>query len=228
MGTMYHWTPELPGRSAGADYQEAAKIGIYDSLLFLEPPVGPTGKQVSGSEGELISNMFLVYGNQLAKDPGKMGKLFEMNEYMFNGDKDMFLTVFMGIKGKHWDYDANGVPKAMNNLVATDMQKIGAWGCFLFFQFANESKLTDGSVMKWADERNYKVGLKQTKVPSFITTPARTQYQAELNKIRDEALTAMITGKQPLSYFDEYVANWKKAGGEQLTKELNAWYAANK
>lgn len=228
MGTMYHWTPELPGRSAGADYQEAAKIGIYDSLVFLNPPIGPTGKQVSGSEGELISNSFLVFGSQLKNDPGKMGKLFEMNEYMFNGNKDMFLTVFMGIKGKHWDYDANGFPKAMGGLVATDMQKIGAWGCFLFFQFANESKLTDGSVMKWADERNYTVGLKQTKVPSFITTPARSQYQAELNKIRDEALTAIITGNQPLASFDEYVAKWKKSGGDELTKELNAWYAANK
>ena len=30
------------------------------------------------------------------------------------------------------------------------------------------------------------------------------------------------------SYFDEYVAAWKKSGGDELTKELNAWYAANK
>jgi len=228
MGAMYHWTPELPGRSPGADYQEAAKIGIYDSLVWAEPPIGPTGKQVSESEGELISNGFLVYGSQLKKDPPKLGKLLQMNEYLFNGDKDTFLTVFMGIKGKHWDYAPNGWAKALNNLVATDMQKIGAWGCFLFYQFINESKLTDGAVMTWADERNWAKGKKNTLVPSFINTPARTQYGAELNKIRDEALTAIITGKQPLSYFDEYVANWKKSGGDELTKELNAWYAANK
>jgi putative aldouronate transport system substrate-binding protein len=228
MGAMYHWTPELPGRSAGADYQEAAKVGIYDSLVFAEPPIGPTGKQASESEGELISNSFLVYGSQMKNDPAKMGKLFEMNEAMFNGDKDTFLTVFMGIKGKHWDYAPNGFAKAMNNLVATDMQKIGAWGCFLFFQFINESKLTDGSVMTWSDERNFAVGRKETKVPSFINTPARAQYQAELNKIRDEAITAIITGNQPLAYFDEYVAKWKKSGGDDLTKELNAWYAASK
>lgn len=228
MGAMYHWTPDLPGRAAGADYVEAAKLGIYDSLVFLNPPIGPGGKQASGTTGELISNSFLVFGKQLEKDPAKMGRLFEMNEQLFNGDKDTFLTVFMGIKGKHWDYAPNGFAKAMNNLAATDMQKIGAWGSFLFFQFINESKLTDGSVMTWADERNYRVGLKGTKVPGFINTPARSQYQAELNKIRDEAYTAIITGKQPLSYFDEFVAKWKKSGGDDLTKELNAWYAANK
>jgi len=228
MGSVYHWTPELPGRSAGADYLEAAKNGIYDSLVFANPPVGPGGKQACATEGELISNSFLVFGSQLKKDPAKMGKLFEMNEAMFNGDKDTFLTLFLGIKGKHWDYADNGFAKAKGGLVDRDMQKMGAWGALLSFQFINEGRLTDGSVMKWAEEHEYTVGVKGTKVPGFITTPARSQYQAELSKIRDQAYTDIITGKLPLSSFDEFVAKWKKSGGDELTKELNAWYAANK
>jgi putative aldouronate transport system substrate-binding protein len=226
MGNVYHWTPPLPGRAEGADYQETSKVGIYDSLVFANPPIGPGGMQASGSEGELISNNFTVFGTQLEKEQPKMGKLFEMAEKMFNGDKDMFLTVFMGVKGEDWKYDANGFPEFIGNTVARDAQAYGAWGTFLFYQFINESKLTDGSVMTWADERNYREGIKSTSVPSFINTPARTQYQAELQKIRDETFVAIITGDQPVSSFDAYVAKWKRSGGDQLTKELNDWYAS--
>jgi putative aldouronate transport system substrate-binding protein len=151
-----------------------------------------------------------------------------MNEAMFNGDKETFLTVFMGERGKHWDYAPNGFPKSMEGLNDREMQKRGAWGALLGFQFINESKLTDGAVMQWGEERKLGVGVKGTLVPGFINTPARSQYQAELLKIRDEAFTAIITGAQPLSYFDEYVARWKRSGGDQLTQELNAWYSSTK
>jgi putative aldouronate transport system substrate-binding protein len=224
MGNVYHWTPPLPGRAEGADYTESSKVGIFDDLVFADPPIGPGGLQASGSQGELMSNSFLIFGTQLADEPDKMGKLFEMSEKMFNGDKDMFLTVFMGIKDKHWEYDANGFPKFIGSTVARDAQAYGAWGSFLWFQFANESAITDGSVIKFADERNFREGIKWTMVPGFINTPARSQYQAELNKIRDETFTAIITGDQPISAFDEYVAKWKRSGGDQLTSELNAWY----
>lgn len=225
MGNVYHWTPPLPGRSEGANFQEADKVGIYDDLIFLEPPIGPGGKQAAATQGELMSNSFLIYGQQLNDEPDKMGKLMEMAEYMFNGDKDTFLTVFMGKKDTHWEYDAAGFPKFIGEMNARDAQKLGAWGSFLWFQFINESKVTDGSVMKFAEARNYTVGLKGTKVPGFINPPARSQYQAELNKIRDEAFTAIILGNEPIDYFDTYVEKWKKSGGDQLTKELNEWYS---
>lgn len=224
MGNVYHWTPDLPGRSAGANYQEADKVGIYDNLLFLGPPIGPDGGQAANSQGELISNSFLVMGAHMTDEPQKMGKLFEMNEYMFRGDKDTFLTVFMGIQGEHWRYDDNGFPKFIGEMNAREAQKLGAWGAFLWFQFLEESMYTDGSVIEWAIARNYQEGLKRTMVPAFINTTARSQYQAELNKIRDETFTAIITGDQPLSAFDDYVEKWLSSGGQQLTDELNDWY----
>lgn len=226
MGNVYHWTPDLPGRSAGADYTEASKVGIYEDLVFAEPPIGPGGKQAAATQGELVSNSFLVYGTQLQDDPDKMGKLMQMSETMFGGDKEMFLTVFMGEKGEHWEYDSQGFPKLLEGLDAREMQKRGAWGAFLWFQFINESRLTDGAVMQWAEEHDFTVGRKETKVPSFINTPARAQYQAELEKIRDETFTAIILGNEPIDYFDDYVAKWKRSGGDQLTEELNEWYAS--
>jgi putative aldouronate transport system substrate-binding protein len=43
-----------------------------------------------------------------------------------------------------------------------------------------------------------------------------------------ETFTSIITGQKPLEAFDEFVANWKKLGGDQITAEVNDWYATQK
>ena len=48
----------------------------------------------------------------------------------------------------------------------------------------------------------------------------------ELNTIRDEAFTAFIRGERSLDTWDDFVQEWLNAGGQTLTDEANAWYAA--
>ncbi|MGG1553443.1 extracellular solute-binding protein [Paenibacillus ferrarius] len=43
-----------------------------------------------------------------------------------------------------------------------------------------------------------------------------------------EAAAKIILGERPLDYFDEYVASWKKQGGDKAIKELTDWYNANR
>ena len=45
-----------------------------------------------------------------------------------------------------------------------------------------------------------------------------------LDDILTEGFTKIIIGDQPIEYFDTVVENWKKAGGEQATKEMNELY----
>ncbi|MGO4539865.1 extracellular solute-binding protein [Paenibacillus sp. 2TAB19] len=45
-----------------------------------------------------------------------------------------------------------------------------------------------------------------------------------LNKLLNETYSKIIYGQQPIDSFDEMVENWKKSGGEQITKEVNDWY----
>ena len=47
-----------------------------------------------------------------------------------------------------------------------------------------------------------------------------------LDDILTEGFTKIIIGDQPIEYFDTVVENWKKAGGEQATKEMNELYNA--
>lgn len=42
-----------------------------------------------------------------------------------------------------------------------------------------------------------------------------------LNDLLQEGFTKIIVGQEPIDYFDTLVENWKRAGGEQATKEVN-------
>ncbi|WP_409345873.1 extracellular solute-binding protein [Paenibacillus sp. MBLB4367] len=51
---------------------------------------------------------------------------------------------------------------------------------------------------------------------------------ANLDKIRSETFMKIVTGNAPISEFDKFVEDWKKLGGDQITKEVNDWYAQQK
>jgi len=50
---------------------------------------------------------------------------------------------------------------------------------------------------------------------------------ASLNKIILQAYTEIITGAQPIDYFDTFVENWLAAGGQQVLDDLNEAYPNN-
>ncbi|MDF2661455.1 MAG: hypothetical protein K0Q94_4246 [Paenibacillus sp.] len=59
-------------------------------------------------------------------------------------------------------------------------------------------------------------------------TPTMTERGEALNKLRDETFLRIIAGTAPIEEFDNYVYDWKRLGGDAITQEVNAWYAAQK
>ncbi|MCL6606137.1 MAG: extracellular solute-binding protein [Paenibacillus sp.] len=49
-----------------------------------------------------------------------------------------------------------------------------------------------------------------------------------LQKLGTESYLSIIYGEKPLSYFDEFVAQFYKNGGDVITREVNNWYKENK
>ncbi|MFD3260032.1 extracellular solute-binding protein [Paenibacillus lentus] len=58
-------------------------------------------------------------------------------------------------------------------------------------------------------------------------TPTMVEKLATLEKMEEEVFTKIIMG-QSLDNFDKFVEDWKKLGGEQITKEVNEWAEKNK
>lgn len=70
-------------------------------------------------------------------------------------------------------------------------------------------------------ERNH-----QLLYESFVGAPTETMIEKQniLNNLQIDAFLDIIQGR-PLSEFDNFVAQWSKLGGEQITAEVNDWYA---
>ncbi len=63
----------------------------------------------------------------------------------------------------------------------------------------------------------------------FIYAPTKTMSSkgATLEKLRAETFVKIIYGSLSIDEFDKFVANWKKLGGDQITKEVNEVVKAN-
>ncbi|EGL17335.1 MULTISPECIES: extracellular solute-binding protein [unclassified Paenibacillus] len=62
---------------------------------------------------------------------------------------------------------------------------------------------------------------------NYFTGAATPTMVSKWNLLRQsemETFNKIIYGKLPITAFDEFVANWKANGGEQITKEVNDWY----
>ena len=51
-------------------------------------------------------------------------------------------------------------------------------------------------------------------------TDSYADYWPALQKLEEEMEVQIVTGQKPLSYFDDFVAQWKKLGGDTITKEV--------
>ncbi|MFX3634618.1 MAG: extracellular solute-binding protein [Candidatus Pristimantibacillus sp.] len=58
-------------------------------------------------------------------------------------------------------------------------------------------------------------------------TPTMVERKATLEKLQNEVFVKIILG-DPIETFDKFVEDWKKLGGEQITEEVNEWYATSK
>ncbi len=57
-------------------------------------------------------------------------------------------------------------------------------------------------------------------------TPTMVEKQATLLKMELETFTKIVMGESSIDAFDEFVANWKKLGGDTITDEVAKWKAS--
>ncbi|NLV68577.1 MAG: hypothetical protein GXY14_12980, partial [Spirochaetes bacterium] len=58
-------------------------------------------------------------------------------------------------------------------------------------------------------------------------TPTMIEKKASLESMEDEVFAKIIMG-QDINSFDKFVEDWKSLGGNEITKEVNAWYGQRK
>ena len=64
-------------------------------------------------------------------------------------------------------------------------------------------------------------------MPLIDVLPSQGDYLDEVTTLLDDAKIAIITGEQPISYYDTVVEQFNSIGGDVLTKEANEIYKAS-
>ncbi len=196
-------------------------------LVIGKPLIGPYGDKAGFSWG--VKNNFVGMGAQVAKDPAKMDKLFEMLDTMIS-DEEVYKMTYFGVEGEHYDL-VEGVPTPKEQYVnATERgAKVGASSYYNVFG-TKSSYMTKFDMSK--EQAEFKK--KTTEgVPAFSTlltfiVPESSQYP-DLNRIRDEYLIKFIISEVNLDQgFDDFVKLWNSSGGEALTKAVNDRYVTLK
>lgn len=231
MGYYYHWnSPLYTGHKGGSQYREMQKGSqeAADSLVWGEPVKGPEGKSGVWQQN-LLNGNFTSFGKQLENDKAKLIRILQILEDM-NKDFLSETIAFYGIEGKHWNFkEADGVKlvePAQGFKKAPERQKIGGHAILNPNKPLEYWRENSEFNVRFANEKNLEEGGIKNQLETAL--PSGAKYTAELKKLQEEAYISIITGDKPISYFDEFVTEWKKAGGELLEKEANEWYATVK
>lgn len=239
LGNYYHYQDD--GSYMTYNYDEATKTVVKGPskaennakelkaansnarLGFGMPLQGPAGARGMKAYSRLMN--FVTIGKLAERTPGKMEKVLQIFNWAAASpdvqDRD---TAAWGIEGTHWIW-ADRPTEQIAYL--PPFSKENGYQHRIGCVFTREMPFPPKAPREqWAYANN----LDKYAIFSAVEVglPLAAKYKAELNKIRDEAYIAMITGDKPLSYFDEFVRKYMAAGGTECEKEANEYIDSQK
>ncbi|NGZ76517.1 extracellular solute-binding protein [Saccharibacillus alkalitolerans] len=232
MGNYYHWidngdytawTVDERGNSletpASATYnvKELKAKNPEAEVSFGRPFSGPGGKRGSKAYDMLMS--FTAIGANVAKEPGKLEKVLQiLDGVSANPDPIERATLKNGVIGKHWKWAG----PQREDIVALppydrDPNYLNSIGANIGMMVPYPPT---GRREQWAAT----LGLEKDGIYNAleVSTPSLVRDSAGLIMLKNRAYISFITGERPLEEFDQFVAEFMEAGGEEVLREANA------
>ena len=188
-------------------------------------PKGPGGS-FGITQGNPMLGTGIQFGIQLEKDTDKMAKYLEMFD-LTCFDLELYTKIRYGEEGKTYKKGDDGT---YSYLPPYDKEEervkfgIGPWyhapASFNDYDF-QAPFMTRGDLMP-VKEAAASLGTGKYDFMAPFTKPVYTEYKDALDQLTIKNFIEFITGKRPLSEFDSFVAEWKKAGGDKVLEEAQA------
>lgn len=180
---------------------------------------GPAGKASLKSMGNISGTVQI---SSKAKDPAAAIKFLD---YLAT-DEGWELARF-GIKGVHYDKIEDGFlpegQKAFNEKWLDPLAQL-ILRVDLFVKVSEEGKSAEQKM----DFRYMKAALDYPlSIDAFYGLPQTEEQKtlgSDLNQYEKDMFIKFVTGKEPLSNWDTYVADWKKKGGQKILDSRIAKY----
>ncbi|NJD02509.1 MAG: hypothetical protein FIA99_07925 [Ruminiclostridium sp.] len=174
------------------------------------------------------------FGLQLENDKNKLYKSMQIVESLLF-DKEISLVGQFGIEGKHWTrngdtvtisekfpmYSEAATNQGVYGQAYTALNNIAVAQTYLKGDLYYKQKAKYMSTMG-IDMQNWSGILKVSlQKGAFKDASGNDINMTEIYKLQDQAFVWLISGEKPISWFDEFVSQWKKAGGDKLIEAAN-------
>ena len=231
-GMYYHIMPPVDEADKGsAFYRDFKSIAGENASYAVGPPPKGSGDVYGNFGGGTLQMGGIVFGKQLEDDEEKLDKILEIINTV-NTTKDLYNISVYGFEGEHWDYADNGTIISREGFSSSaERAKIGAANIFSIGGLYPKEWRTDdvdGITKKkyeWAEKNTNYAKIENNLL---VDLEEVSQYSALLDKRREEVFVEIITGEKPLDYFDEFVEEFLKNGGQTMIDAANKWYKSFK
>jgi putative aldouronate transport system substrate-binding protein len=221
---------------------DAAKhAGEYHPYVLGDPPVGPRGDAGMSVRGG--APVYTLFGRQLENDEDKFVRLLEILNEMAT-DRHVYYQAALGCFADQpeteWcaDYPVwewvpfdGGVGEKFQQTQAwlddsrrADADLAGGFSTNPFWTLATWYNLArgGGGIQRQTLYDNHAQS-HTVEDPMKVTLPSQAEY-ADVNKVLHEFFYKVILGTQSVDDYDDVVAQWRRNGGDVLTREANAWF----
>lgn len=217
--------------TAPDSWEAAVKANVPTAKLEVIPsPVGPSGKPGGVYPlGSTVSDFVWTIPKN-AKNPEAIIKFLD---WFYSDDKAKDTFFMYGLEGDNYTVE-NGTIKYKYPTTNEQMDAQNMFQEWLHFT-GGKPHLTDETFIKNKPNgdkifASLQVAAKEGFKDDALEMPAMPTLKArpELNYdgLWLEFAAKVITGKESVDKFNDFVADWKKRGGDQLIKEATEWYKA--
>ena len=205
-------------------WNDAAKVNPATKLRQPVPP------PADGSKGHYWYGNCTFGITAIKKaSPDRVKEILRVMDYLAAPiGSEEYLLLHYGVKGVDYDFDANGNPTLTQRGQADSMP----WGAGTVTVPNPPQILFDPADPEFArviqgDQKSMDaVGVSDPSIGLYSNTNAAKG--GLLAQAMTDGLTEIVKGTQPLTAFDQLVADWKKNGGDQIRAEYEqAFGAAN-
>ena len=200
----------------GPCMKEFKALDPSNEIVFGPAPIGPYGH--SGTEMEPSQGKLIVFTQRAFEDPRRAEAILKMID-AFYADIDYAVLTAYGIEGEDFVNTEYGPTRIIDGMKARE-KGIMQFNLNATIPFEKAVRPKQHEFMKEVAP----IGYDRISIPM---TDSYSKYISNLDVLTEQAYFDMITGKKPLSYFDTFVQEFKKAGGEAAENDTRAVYKEN-
>jgi putative aldouronate transport system substrate-binding protein len=223
LGQFYHYTtPLYDGDKGSVNYLELQKANPNAAMEPGKAPVGPTGKSGTTASGVLATSFGITAKG--AKNARIVDTALKMLDAVYSDDKDYAVLNTYGQKDIDYVINKDGIYTAPPDKPAGTPAESRKKGILIFTYCA-----TNPDIQKQFNPPSSAYADKYYKFPSYVDpvvpqTDVASKYSETLVKLATEAYIKIISGEKPISYFDDFVKQFRAAGGDEGEKAMTDAY----